>query len=286
VSTTTVLKIGGELIEQPDGLVRLAGDIVRLAATGPLVVVHGGGRAIDAELARRGIASRAVDGLRVTDAATLDVVVAVLAGLVNTRLIAAIGAAGGPGVGLTGADAGIVRVRPAPPLRTASGAVVDLGLVGQPKETGPPALLIDLCASGYIPVVASLGAAGDGTIFNVNADTLAAHLAAALGAGRLIVAGATTGVLDEAGHTIPVLDVGDIDRLVAGGRASAGMVAKLDACRHAWQAGVGEIRIVDGRGPAAVDIAPGTRLAGQRPVISFTADPADDRRGREVAAHP
>ncbi len=257
-----LIKLGGELLETPASVARLAREIIRAASEAPVVVVHGGGRTIDAELAVRGVAKRAVDGLRVTDEATLDVVVSVLAGLMNTRLVAAIGAGGGRAVGLTGADAAIGLCEQAPPHRSASGAVVDLGLVGRPLPSAPPALLVDLCDKGYIPVVASIGVSATGRVFNVNADTWAAHLAAALGARQLIIVGATAGVLDSSGGTVAEVDVTGIDDLVADGSVSAGMIAKLDACRRACHAGVRDVRIVDGRGPHGFGRAPGTRIKG------------------------
>src|SRR5918999_6233237 len=128
----TVLKLGGELLEDAAALASAAAAIVRLSVDGGLVVVHGGGRAIDAELKARGIEPKFVDGLRITDAATLDVVIDVLAGRTNTALVAAIGAAGGRAVGLTGADAAIGLSRIARPLQSIAGAAIDLGLVGEP----------------------------------------------------------------------------------------------------------------------------------------------------------
>ena len=242
-----VIKLGGELLEEPVRLRRLARALAHVADTEPLVVVHGGGREVDAEMACHGIPKRAVDGLRITDGPTLDVVTGVLAGRVNTRLVAALGAARAAAVGLTGADGGLVRVRRERRYRAADGTEVDLGFVGRPAGTGPPALLIDLLAAGYVPVVASLGVGAGGQIFNVNADTLAGFLAARIGARRLVIAGATAGVLDAAGRTIPTVDDGGIDMLIAGGQASAGMVAKLLACRAALAGGAGEVAIVDGR---------------------------------------
>ena len=137
------------------------------------MIVHGGGREVDTELARHGIEKRAVDGLRITDDATLGVVVAVLAGRVNTRLVAAAARAGARAVGLTGADATMGLVEPAPPYETADGRRVELGFVGRPIGNGRPQLLIELCARGYVPVVASIGIDEEGRLFNVNADTLA-----------------------------------------------------------------------------------------------------------------
>ena len=183
-----VLKFGGELLEDPQRVAALASTIAKLIRKKPLVplvVVHGGGREIDASLARVGIEKRQVDGLRITDGPTLEIVVSVLAGLVNTRFVAALGAAGVPAVGLTGADAGIGRVKAAPPHKSTAGAMVDLGRVGEPVGKDKPSLLIDLCRKGYVPVVSSIGASRDGALFNVNADTLAAHLAGRLKSPRL-----------------------------------------------------------------------------------------------------
>jgi acetylglutamate kinase len=201
-SAPVVLKFGGELLEEHERMTALASAIAKIARRTRLVIVHGGGREIDAALARVGIEKRQVDGLRITDGPTLDIVVGVLAGLVNTRFVAALGRAGVRAVGLTGADAGLGLVKPAPPHVSAAGATVELGLVGEPIGRERPSLLVDLCRQGYVPVVSSIGASVEGELFNVNADTLAAHLAGRLRARRLIVAGATAGVLDRGGATI------------------------------------------------------------------------------------
>ena len=256
----TVLKLGGELVEEPAGRRDIATAIRRLASRFPLVVVHGGGREIDAEMAAKGIPKRAVDGLRVTDAATLDVVVGVLAGQVNTRLVAATRAAGVQAVGLTAADAGVSSVGRAAPYRAAAGTVVDLGFVGQPTGTDRPVLLDRLCQAGFVPIVASIGVDDHGQLLNVNADTLAGHLAARLGAGRLLIAGGTAGVLDEQGHTIASMDVDMTQRVIADGRASAGMVAKLVACREALRAGVARVDIVTGTETDDLDTGAGTTI--------------------------
>jgi len=139
--TLTLLKLGGELLENDQKLAAVGRMVAR--AQGPVAIVHGGGREIDAALAELGIPKRQVDGLRVTDARTLDVVVSVLAGAINTRFVAAINAAGGRAVGLTGADAGVAPVKKAPAHRATSGEMVDLGLVGEPARAaswmaGPP----------------------------------------------------------------------------------------------------------------------------------------------------
>lgn len=249
-----VLKFGGELLEDSQRVAALAATLAKLARKTPLVIVHGGGREIDASLARVGIEKRQVDGLRITDEPTLEVVVSVLAGLVNTRFVAALTAAGLPAVGLTGADAGIARVKPAPPHKSTSGATVNLGRVGEPVGRDKPALLLDLCRKGYVPVVSSIGASREGELFNVNADTLAAHLAGRLQSPRLIIAGATAGVLAQDGSTIADMTFADVDELVGSGGATAGMVAKLAACRSALDNGAREVFVADGRDLAGLSV--------------------------------
>lgn len=264
----TLLKLGGELLENPARMAAMAKTIAQ--ARGPLVVVHGGGREIDAALATAGIPKRQVDGLRVTDGPTLEIVVSVLAGAINTRFVAAINAAGGHAVGLTGADAGVATVKKAPAHRTTTGELVDLGLVGEPLRGEAPPLVTTLVRRGFVPVIACVGASRKGELFNVNADTLAGNLAARLKAARLVIAGGTPGVLDEQGQTIPALDPRDIRALVKAGTASAGMVAKLNAAEGAVRAGVKDVVIVDGKdvrllarwleGPASGEPANGTRI--------------------------
>jgi acetylglutamate kinase len=252
-----VLKFGGELLEDPSRVAALAAAVARLTRAKPsvpLVLVHGGGREIDAALARAGIVKRQVDGLRITDEPTLNTVVSVLAGLVNTRLVAALVGAGVQAVGLTGADAGIARVRPAPPHQSADGDRVDLGLVGEPIGKDTPVLLVDLCRRGYVPVVCSIGASRDGRLFNVNADTLAAHLAARLKSPRLVIAGATAGVFDSRGETIRQMTFDDVASSIASREATAGMVAKLTACRAAIEGGARDVFIADGRDLAGLSV--------------------------------
>jgi acetylglutamate kinase len=256
------LKIGGELLESAHDLDRVARGIAALAARASLVVVHGGGKEIDAALATAGIPKRQIDGLRVTDAPTLDVVVAVLAGAINTRLVAAARRAGARPVGLTGADADVIMVKRAAPMPTVAGPKVDLGLVGQPVDNGIPKLVTGLLASGYVPVIACIGATRAGQLLNVNADTLASHLAATLRATRLVIAGGTAGVLNDAGQTIERLTARDAARLIRMGTANKGMVAKLHACRAALKRGVGDVVIANGR-----DVQFDS-LAAARPVLA------------------
>ena len=242
-----VIKFGGELLEESTRLASAVASVKAIAATGPLVVVHGGGKEIDAALKVAGIEKRQVDGLRITDEATLDVVVSVLAGAVNTRLVAALNTAGVAAVGLTGADAACGLSAPAPPHQAVDGRVVILGQVGVPEAGADMRLLQTLTAERFVPVIACIGLGRDGQLFNVNADTFAGHLAARLGARRLVIAGTTPGVLDSAGGTIPAMGADDVARLVGDGTATAGMIAKLRACEQALAAGVDDVVIVDGR---------------------------------------
>jgi acetylglutamate kinase len=249
VKRLSVLKLGGELIENEQRLKAIGKAITSAAKKGRLVIVHGGGREIDAALAQVGIPKRQVDGLRVTDPETLNIVVSVLAGTINTRFVAAINAAGGKAVGLTGADAGVAPVEKAAPHKATSGETIDLGMVGMPITAPTSGVIEALCKAGYVPVIACISASKSGKLFNVNADTLAGSLAARLQAKRLVIAGATPGVLDKKNRTIDKLDKERIEKLVKSGTANAGMVAKLNACQVALKGGAKSVVIVDGRAP-------------------------------------
>ncbi|HKB13275.1 MAG TPA: acetylglutamate kinase [Vicinamibacterales bacterium] len=251
-----VVKFGGELLEDGAHLATAVRALGRITRNGrPLVVVHGGGREIDAALTRAGIEKRQVDGLRITDQPTLDVVVAVLAGSVNTRVVAALNAAGIAAVGLTGADGLCGLAAVAAPHRAVDGRIVDLDRVGIPDPSADMRLLQTLTHERFVPVIACIGITRDGQLLNVNADTLAGFLAARLGADRLVIAGTTPGVLDAGGATLPALGADAIAALVGGGTATAGMIAKLRACEQALAGGVDAVVIVDGRDEAALEAA-------------------------------
>ena len=248
VKPPVVLKFGGELLEDPARLDGVVGAIAQIHALAtPLVIVHGGGREIDAALKVAGIEKRQVEGLRITDEATLDVVVSVLAGIVNTRLVAALTAAGVAAVGMTGADSGCGLCEIAPPHKTVDGRSVELGRVGLPTAASDTRLLQTVLRDGFVPVMCSIGVTKTGQLLNVNADTMAGHLAAALRARRLVIAGSTPGVLDASGKTIGMLHPAAIARLVNEGTATAGMIAKLRACEEALAGGVDDVVLVDGR---------------------------------------
>jgi len=269
-----VVKFGGELIEDRARLTTVVAALSGMAGGGaPLVIVHGGGKEIDAALKIAGLEKRQVEGLRITDEATLDVVVAVLAGAVNTRVVAALNTAGVAAVGLTGADGRCGLADAAPPHRTVDGRAVDLGCVGVPDPGADMHVLHTLTGGGFVPVLACIGLGRDGRLFNVNADTFAGHLAARLGARRLVIAGTTAGVLDGGGATLPLLSADAVTRLVGDGTATAGMIAKLRACEHALAGGVDDVVIVDGRDRQALEgaAAGDTPAAATRLVRMVTA---------------
>jgi acetylglutamate kinase len=251
MSKPLVLKLGGELLEDRAYLAGVVSGVTAIAAgdgkNRPLVIVHGGGKEIDAALKTAGIEKRQIEGLRITDDPTLDVVVSVLAGAVNTRFVAALNTAGVAAVGLTGADARCGLAVTAPPHKTVDGRTIDLGRVGIPDERADMRLLHTLVGDGFVPVLACIGLGRDGQLFNVNADTYAGHLAARLGARRLVIAGTTPGVLGANGATLAELDTAAVADLVSDGTATAGMIAKLRACTHALANGVDDVVIVDGR---------------------------------------
>jgi acetylglutamate kinase len=269
-----VVKFGGELLEDRTHLATVVGAVSAIAHGGaPLVVVHGGGKEIDAALKTAGIGKRQVDGLRITDQPTLDVVVPVLAGAVNTRVVAALNTAGVAAVGLTGADGRCGLSTAAPPHHAVDGRVVDLDRVGIPDADADMRVLHTLTRDGFVPVIACIGVGRDGRLFNVNADTFAGHLAARLSARRLVIAGTTPGVLGGDGATLSTLGADAIAPLVGDGTATAGMIAKLRACEHAIAAGVDDVVIVDGRDRAALESA-----------ASASAPPKATRIARMVAA--
>jgi acetylglutamate kinase len=246
-----VVKYGGHAMGEPELARDFAEDIVLLKACGiNPVVVHGGGPQIGAMLGRLGIKSEFIDGLRVTDAATAQVAEMVLAGSINKELVGWINGAGGRAAGISGKDANLVRAVKATRTTRDPGSnierEVDLGFVGEPVAVDRR--LIDvLIAADIVPVIAPVASGADGTTYNVNADTMAGAIAAAIGAARLFLLTDVAGVLDKAGDLLTDLDPKAIARLVADGTISGGMIPKIETCVAAVGAGVGAAVILDGR---------------------------------------
>jgi acetylglutamate kinase len=249
---TVVIKLGGASIEdakQAEGLSpvdALLQDLVLLRYVGMNpVLVHGGGPEITAWQRKMGLESRFVDGMRVTDAATMEVVKMVLTGKVNPDLVAAINRLGGQAVGMSGEDGPCLLVKP---LSAAGGE--DLGFVGEVAQVNPEPLTA-LLQRGYIPVVASIGLGYDGSSYNVNADSVAAELAVALGARKLILLTDVPGLLDAAGNLVSEIVAHDVDARIADGVITGGMIPKARACVRALQ-GCEKAHIIDGRTPHAL----------------------------------
>jgi acetylglutamate kinase len=251
---TIVVKYGGHAISDVGAFAR---DIVILKQVGiHPIVVHGGGPQINRMLQRLGIESRFVNGLRVTDRETMEVVEMVLAGTINKQLVAAINAAGGCAIGLSGKDGGLIRARQL----TRNG---DLGFVGEPEEVHGR-ILDAFRESDIIPVIAPVGIGADGETYNINADTVAGAIAAAVGAARFLLLTDVAGVLDAEQHLIAELTAGDARRLIADGTISGGMIPKVETCLDAIEgehAADGAV-ILDGRVPHAILLELFTQGAG------------------------
>ena len=250
---TVLVKYGGHAMGgNGDPFAR---DIVMLKQVGiNPIVVHGGGPQIGQMLQRLGIKSRFVDGLRVTDRETMEVVEMVLAGTINKQLVAAINAAGGCAVGLSGKDGGLIRARKL----TRNG---DLGFVGEPERVDDRVLAI-FRQSGIIPVIAPIGFGADGETYNINADTVAGAVAAAVKAPRFLLLTDVPGVLDAEKRLISELTAGEARRLIADGTISGGMIPKVETCLAAIEGGVEAAVIVDGRVPHAILLELFTEGAG------------------------
>ncbi len=253
---TFVVKYGGHAMGDPELARDFAEDVVLLKAVGiNPVVVHGGGPQIGAMLKKLGVESRFIDGLRVTDKETAQVAEMVLSGSINKELVGWIAAAGGKALGISGKDAGLVTARKV--TRTVKDpdsnieSVVDLGFVGEPAKVDTT-ILETTCAAGMIPVIAPIGAGEDGHTYNINADTMAGAIAAALGAARLFLLTDVAGVLDKGGVLLTDLNPAKIAELKADGTISGGMIPKLETCVHAVEAGCEAAVVLDGRVPHAM----------------------------------
>jgi acetylglutamate kinase len=245
-----VIKYGGNAMVDAALARVFAEDIVLLKMVGiNPIVVHGGGPQIAQLLDRLEIKSRFVDGLRVTDAPAMAAVEMVLSGSINKQIVSAINAAGGMAVGLSGRDADLLVARKIEVVK--DGARVDMGFVGDPHKVNPHVIETVLSA-GMIPVIAPVGAGEDGGSYNVNADTAAGAIAAAMKSARLLLLTDVAGVLDKAGALLPDLSVPQVKALMADGTITGGMIPKLDTCVDAVEQGVEAAVILDGRVPHAL----------------------------------
>ena len=273
-----VVKFGGELLQDPEHLDAIAGDLTLISLVGiRLVVVHGGGPQANELSETLGFRPQVVGGRRVTDEAALEVAKMVFAGKINTELLSALHKHGGLGVGLSGIDGGLVRAHKRPVttiMDKGKPKEVDFGYVGD-VDGVDPTVVLHLVAKGFIPVVSSLGADEQGTILNINADTIAAALAAAVAAEKLIIMTNVPGVFrdfKDKETLISSMRPPEVRRLVETGVAGDGMGPKLEACVHAVEHGVHEAHIIDGitRHSLLLEIftntGVGTMIVPERPI--------------------
>ena len=238
---TVVVKIGGAVLDSSARLARLAGDLILLRMIGVRVIVlHGGGPQIERHLRRLKMPATIIDGLRVTDRATMEVVEMVLGGKINKSIVAAVAAAGGSAVGISGKDGGLLLAR----RRKVRGA--DYGLLGEVRKVNP-ALLETLWGS-FIPVIAPMALTEDGETLNVNADEAAAAVAAAVGAEALLLLTSESGIKNRRGRVLPRIDAQEAAALIRDKTIAGGMIPKVRCALSAIKAGrIGSCRILDGR---------------------------------------
>lgn len=269
---TIVIKYGGNAMVDEQLKSSFAKDIVLLKQVGVNpVVVHGGGPQIGKMLESIGKESKFIDGMRVTDRETMDVVEMVLGGLVNKDIVNLINQHGGHAVGLTGKDGGLIRAKKLQTNRTSEELdvpeIIDLGHVGEVSQIDPE--IINTLDSGcFIPVVAPIGVGDDGTSYNINADLVAGKLASVLGSEKLLLLTNTAGILDKSGQLLTGLSHTDVKELIDDGTISGGMLPKVDCALNAVNSGVKTSHIIDGRVNHAVllelltDAGVGTLIKG------------------------
>lgn len=245
---TVVVKYGGNAMINEELKAAVMSDIVLMQLVGiHVVLVHGGGPEISSMLKKVGKESRFVQGMRYTDEETVEIVQMVLAGKVNKDLVQFLERYNGRAIGLCGLDGGMLTVEKMP-------AEEDLGLVGQITAVNT-SVITDVTGAGYVPIIATVGADEKGTVYNINADVAAAHVAAALGAEKLILMTDIRGLLRDKNDEetlIPVVNVSDVTRLKKEGIISGGMIPKIDCCVEAVRRGVSRAHIIDGRTPHSI----------------------------------
>lgn len=248
-----VVKYGGSTMVDASQVDTVPEDIAFMQSVGICpIVIHGGGPAISERLEEQGIETRRINGLRVTDAATMKVVEDVLFGEVNAEIVRQISGLGGKAVGISAKDAGVMRVRKH--LALADGGPVDIGYVGDVEyiDTAP---LLDLIEKGMVPVVAPIGRGPEGESFNVNADTAAGEIAAALHAEKLVFMTDVPGIMrdpDDDATLLSTVYVKEVDGLITEGVIRGGMIPKVEACTKSVKSGVRKTHVIDGRVPHAM----------------------------------
>jgi len=257
-----VIKYGGHAMGEDEVARLFAADCVLLKLLGVHpVIVHGGGPQISRMLEKAGVKSTFVDGLRITDAATMEVAEMVLSGAINKEIVNFINQAGAEadvrGVGLSGKDARMITVEKAKRSRRDPDSnierIVDLGFVGDPKRIDPQIIEALIYAEhDYVPVIAPIGVAEDGSTYNINADTVAGAMAGALGAKRMLLLTDVAGVLDKNGELVRQMSVAQARKAITDGVATGGMIPKLETAIAAVESGVEAVVILDGRRPHAM----------------------------------
>jgi acetylglutamate kinase len=250
---TFVIKYGGHVMGDPILSRQFAEDIVLLKQVGiNPIVVHGGGPQIGKMLERLKIQSSFIDGLRVTDAATVEIVEMVLSGSINKQIVAEINSAGGMAIGISGKDGGLIEARKL--RRTVRDPdsniekILDLGFVGEPTRINPT-LLQEFSESNIIPVIAPIGIGANGETFNINADTAAGAIAAAIGASKLMILTDVSGVLNDKKELISELSFSEVRKLIKEKVITGGMIPKVETCLHALENDCEAAHILDGRLP-------------------------------------
>ena len=274
--TTVVIKYGGNAMTEAALKDSFAADVVLMKLVGiNVVVVHGGGPQIGELLSRLNIESEFVNGMRVTDSATMDVVQMVLGGLVNPEIVSLINTHGGRAVGVTGKDGDLIQAEKMPMTSASNDAgasapeIIDIGHVGSITNVQVD-VLDTLVQSEFIPVIAPVGVGKDGESFNINADIVAGAVAQALGAEKLVLLTNTPGILNAEKETISSLEKHEVEALIADGTISEGMLPKVDCALDAVTGGVDSVTIVDGRVPHALllevftDSGVGTQILSQQ----------------------
>ena len=248
---TVVIKYGGAAMEQTDLKAPFARDVILLRCVGiNPVIVHGGGPQIGAMMKRLGKESRFVGGMRVTDEETVEIVEMVLVGRINKEIVGLINLHGGKAVGLSGKDGDLVRARRLGH-RLPSGETVDIGLVGEVEAINPAPIRL-LEQNGFVPVIAPVGVGAAGETYNINADLVAGHIAAALQAEKLVHLTDVGGIRDQDGTPLSTLTKKDAARLMEAGVIEGGMLPKVESSLRALEGGTAKAHIIDGRIPHAI----------------------------------